>query len=76
MKIFFNKELIANKISQLRKEKKLTKMQFAIELNVSISCVDKWERCDLVPSLKSVLKICNLFDIKIDDLIFYAIYCK
>lgn len=41
------------------------------EINVSLNTVRNWEKGKCVPSLINLLSLCNLFKVKVDDVLFY-----
>lgn len=68
-KVFLNKTIIAGNIYQLRKAANMTGNDLARKLHVSINTIKAWERGKTHPNLLNVLNLCNLFHIKVDDLI-------
>ena len=63
------KNVIANNIVKLRKEKKLTQAEFAQKLSYSDKAVSKWERAESVPDIIVLKQISDLFGVSIDYLI-------
>ena len=62
---------IANKISRIRKEAKLTQADLADYLGVSKASVSKWETGQSYPDIEMLPKIATYFGITIDDLLGY-----
>ncbi|MBP5631897.1 MAG: helix-turn-helix transcriptional regulator [Clostridia bacterium] len=60
---------VGESISKYRKETNLTQKQLAERLCVSPDLVSKWERGNRRPDYATVLKICDIFDVKPDSLI-------
>lgn len=55
------------KIAQLRREHNLTQAELGEKLNVSAQAVSKWENSQSEPDLDTVRKICELFEIDLND---------
>ena len=62
-------EIIAQRIQELRKEKRLSQEEFAKICNVKQSCVSKWERGTTFPSLETIVFICHTFKVSSDYLL-------
>ncbi len=62
-------ENIGNKIKKIREEKGLTQEKFAEILGISGKQVSKWELGKFKPSLKYLVKICELMSVSADWLI-------
>ena len=63
------KETIAKNLVQLRTEARLTQLQLAEMLNYSDKAVSKWERGDAIPDLRVLIKLANIYNITVDDII-------
>jgi len=63
------KKIIANNISNLRKENKLTQLELAEKVNYSDKAVSRWERGETLPDIDILLKLCELFNVKFEYLI-------
>lgn len=63
------KQIIANNIINLRKEKKLTQIEFAKELNYSDKAISKWERSESLPDVIVLKQIADLFGVSVDYLL-------
>lgn len=59
---------IGEKIYQLRTEKNLSQGDLADVLNVSRQSVSKWENNTAVPDLDKLIKLCDVFEISLDEL--------
>ena len=59
-------EIISNNLIELRKKNKLTQMELAEKLNFSNKSISKWESGEAVPSVEVLLKIAELFNVKLD----------
>lgn len=62
-----NERISANLIA-LRKNAKMTQLEFAEKINYSDKAVSKWENGDSIPSVEVLENICNIFDITLNDL--------
>lgn len=63
------KQIIANNIIKLRKDKKITQAEFAKELNYSDKAVSKWERAESVPDITVLKQVSDFFGITVDYLL-------
>ena len=63
------KQIIASNISRLRKQKKLTQLEFAKALNYSDKAVSKWERAESIPDIIILKRIADLFGVTVDYII-------
>ena len=63
------KQIIANNITYLRKEQKLTQAEFAKKINYSDKAVSKWERGESIPDIVVLKQISDLFGITVDYLL-------
>lgn len=55
-----------NRIRELREEKKITQIRLSIELEVSQETVSAYETGKHYPSIKSILKMREIFGVSID----------
>lgn len=60
---------LANNISNLRKEKKLTQLELANILNYSDKSISKWENGDACPDIEVIKKLADFFEVSVDYLI-------
>lgn len=63
------KEIIANNITNLRKEKKLTQLEFASELHYSDKTISKWERAESIPDVVVLKQVADFFGVTVDYLL-------
>ena len=63
------KQIIASNISKLRKQKKLTQLEFAKALNYSDKAISKWERAESIPDVIILKQIADLFGVTVDYII-------
>lgn len=59
-------EIISHNLIELRKKNKLTQMELAEKLNFSNKSISKWESGEAIPSVDILLKIAELFNVKLD----------
>lgn len=59
---------LGEKIYQLRTEKNLSQGDLADRLDVSRQSVSKWENNMAVPDLDKLIKLCDIFEISLDEL--------
>ena len=60
---------LGEKIQQLRKDRKLSQEQLALEMNVSRQAVSKWELGEAIPDTDHVVMLSKYFEISIDSLL-------
>lgn len=60
---------IGKRITELRKEKKLSQADLAKALNASRDMIGKYERNEHLPSIEMASKIADLFEVTIDYLL-------
>lgn len=63
------KNIIAQNITELRKQKKLTQAEFAERLNYTDKAISKWERGESIPSIEVLKQIADMFGVKVDYLL-------
>lgn len=63
------KETIAKNLVELRAEAKLTQLQLAEKLNYSDKAVSKWERGEAIPDIRVLVKLAEIYNITVDDII-------
>ena len=63
------KENIARNITAYRKRINLTQLQLAERLNYSDKAISKWERAEGVPDTVIMLKLCEIFNVTLNDLV-------
>lgn len=59
---------LGEKLYQLRTQKNLSQGDLAEKLDVSRQSVSKWENDMAVPDLDKLIKLCNVFEISLDEL--------
>lgn len=62
--------IIGNKIRQIRKGNHLSQEEFAFRIGVSRQTVSSWELGQMRPEISKIKAICQLFDVKADELLF------
>lgn len=63
------KEIFAQRLSALRREKGITQLTLADDLNYSDKAVSKWERAESVPDACTLVKLAEYFGVSIDYLL-------
>lgn len=63
------KNIFAKKLSFYRKSAGMTQLELAEKLNYSDKSVSKWERGEGLPDVVVLTKICELFSIRVDELL-------
>ncbi len=67
----FSKKYIGKRISDIRKNSNLSINEFAKKINVANSTVKSWELGNNVPTLQSMVSICNNFHVSLDSFLIY-----
>ena len=60
---------LGNRLAELRKKHNLTQREMADKLNVSNQLISKWETEQVVPGVEYLIKISELFDVSLDELV-------
>lgn len=55
------------KIAELRKNSKLTQAELGAKLNITAQAVSKWENNLSEPDIDSIRKMCELFEVSVDE---------
>lgn len=63
------KKIVGNNIALLRKNYKLTQIEFAEKLNYSDKSVSKWERGESLPDIYVLKQISEFFSVSVDSLL-------
>ncbi len=63
------KSIIADNITQLRKETGMTQLELAEKLNYSDKAVSKWERAESLPDIGVLKQIADMFSVTVDYLL-------
>lgn len=64
-----NSKNISRNLVELRKQNNYSRVAVANELNVSISTIARYEEGNRIPDIDMIIQICELFDVKIENLI-------
>ena len=62
-------EIFADKLKELRTDKKLSLKQLAKELNVSDVAIGRWEKQQRIPNIIELKKIAEFFNVSADYLL-------
>ena len=73
MKVLFNNSETSLRIKGLRLHSKLSIDDLSVKIGISKSLLYKYERGLNIPSISNVIKICNFYNVKVDDLIIYKV---
>ena len=60
---------LGERICQYRTERRLSQQEVAEKLEVSRQSVSKWETDGAVPELDKLVKLCELFEVSLDELV-------
>lgn len=63
------KEVFAQRLSALRREKGITQLTLADDLNYSDKAVSKWERAESVPDACTLVRLAEYFGVSVDYLL-------
>lgn len=63
------KKRIASNLRSLRSEKGITQMKLAEYMGVSQASVSKWMRAIVMPDLKSIVGLADLFGVTVSEII-------
>ncbi len=63
------RQIISNNLILLRKKHNLTQIELAEKLNYSDNAISRWERMEVLPSLETLEKISELFNVSLASLI-------
>lgn len=61
-------ERVSVNLITLRKNAKLTQLEFAEKINYSDKAISKWEKGESLPSVEVLEKICDFFNITLNDI--------
>lgn len=61
--------MISRNLKSLRKKNQYTQEEIAEKINVSRQSVAKWENGESNPYIESCIKLANLYNVKLDDLV-------
>ena len=63
------KEIIANNLIELRKKNNMTQNDLAKKLKYSDNTISRWEHAEITPSIETLQKISELYNISIEDIL-------
>jgi len=61
--------VIVLRLRELRKEKNITQLKLAMELNMSQNSISRYEKGDREPGLAELIRIADYFDVSVDFLL-------
>ena len=61
--------ILGQKITKIRKEKKLSQVDVASHVGVSRDAISKYERDDIIPSVENAKKIAKVLGVSLDYLV-------
>ena len=61
--------MISRNLKSLRKKNQYTQEDIAEKINVSRQSVAQWENGESTPDIESCIKLANLYNVKLDDLV-------
>ena len=61
--------MISRNLKSLRKKNQYTQEEIAEKINVSRQSVAKWENGESNPDIESCIKLANLYNVKLDDVV-------
>lgn len=61
-------KIFAERIKELREERKLTMSQLAKELGIRQSTISRWERGERLPNLDAIIALAKFFKVSTDYL--------
>src|SRR5690554_6504635 len=67
--ILMDYKTVANNLVNYRKDKNLTQMELAEQINYSDKVISKWERGESLPGIDALKTIADFYKISVDDLI-------
>ena len=69
-------EMLAKNLAYLRKQKKMTQGELAEKLKYSDKTISKWETGEAVPDVETLLEICKIFQISMNEITGGSIWDK
>ncbi len=74
IKVTVNKEKTGQLIKKHRETRNLTKKEFAVKIEISsVQTISRWEKGKNIPNLDNIIKICNYFNINIEEIVDYSV---
>lgn len=61
--------IISSNIKRYRELKDMTQENLAEQMNISRQSISKWERGDAIPSVENLIRLSELLDLSLDDLV-------
>lgn len=62
-------DILADNLVRLRKQHNLTQLELATKLQYSDKTVSKWETGEIIPSVENLMKICQIYNVSLDDMV-------
>lgn len=63
------KDIIAKNLVELRSRAHFTQLELAEKINYTDKAVSKWERGEAIPDLRVLIRLAELYNIKVDDIV-------
>lgn len=63
------KQIIANNLISLRKQKGLTQNELAEKLNYSDNTISRWEKAEITPSIETLVQISEVYNVSLESLL-------
>ena len=63
------KDIIAQNLIALRKEKNLTQNELAEKLNYSDNSISRWEHAEITPSIETLEQIANFYNVSVESIL-------
>lgn len=63
------KDVVAKNLTELRQRAHFTQLELAEKINYTDKAVSKWERGEALPDLRVLVKIAEIYNVTIDDLV-------
>lgn len=73
MKVVFDMQKIGNQIQHYRSINNISIIELSKKIDISKDILNKYESGKRVPSIYDLIKICNFYSIKPEDIIIYEI---
>lgn len=63
------KDIIAKNLVELRTKAHFTQLELAEKINYTDKAVSKWERGEAIPDLRVIIKLAEIYNISVDDIV-------
>ena len=63
------KDIVAKNLVELRSKAGFTQLELAEKINYTDKAVSKWERGEALPDLRVIVKIAEIYNISVDDIV-------